>query len=440
MLALLGTAAIGALPKSADAAPQHTQQLPATQRQKIFDFVWNRVHDQHYDPKFNGLDWVAVRKKYLPKALKASTDFAFYDTLNEMLGELKQSHLGVIPPETVRTASTDRPTVPRDRSGQTGITALLVGKEVVVTEVQTESGAAEVGIRPGMTLISINGHPLAPILQRFVDRKPAFREGELRVEVWATVRGMLAGPAGKTLKLTAKADTDTQTSYEVPLKPPPGQMVTFGALPSLPANVESRTLTGGIGYVRFNVFLLPLIDPIRKVVNGFAEAKASGIIMDVRGNPGGIGIMASTVAALFLDKKADLGTMKTRTNELHFPVFPQPPHYAGPVVILTDEASLSTSEILAAGLQEIKRAVVVGRPTGGMVLPSQVEVLPGGGEFQYVFADFHTPKGVRLEAKGVIPDIPVNLTPELLLAHPDPVLDAAIEYINGQTKSLPASP
>ncbi len=418
-----------ALPTRAQSQAAHT--LTLAQRANIFTLVWTRVRDKHYDPKLNGLDWNAARARYQPRALKAPTDAAFYQTLNEMLGELKQSHLGVRAPEEAQALSADHPTAPGPSTGDTGLTALLIGGQAVVTRVEPDSGAEKAGIKPGFVLTDVAGKSLAPLLKRIQDRKPALREGEQRVGVWALVRGLLAGPADQKVAVTALDGGKSQV-YQIMRQVPSGQIITFGALPPIPSVVESKTLDGNIGYVRFNIFLFPIMEQIRQAVQKMADDHVTGIILDVRENPGGIGSMAETIAGLFMSKPADLGTMQTRVASLKFPVFPQSPYYAGPLVILTDEASLSTSELLAGGLQEIKRAIVIGRATGGMVLPSQVEELPGGGEFQYVFADFHTPRGVRLEGRGVLPDISIDLTPALLLAHPDPILDRAVEYVHGQ--------
>jgi len=95
-------------------------------------------------------------------------------------------------------------------------------------------------------------------------------------------------------------------------------------------------------------------------------------------------------------------------------------------VILTDEGSASTSEILAAGLQEAKRATVVGDNTVGAALGSTIEELPGGAVMQIPVAGFKTPKGVAIEGRGVQPDHRVLETRAALLAGHDPVLDAAL--------------
>jgi carboxyl-terminal processing protease len=94
--------------------------------------------------------------------------------------------------------------------------------------------------------------------------------------------------------------------------------------------------------------------------------------------------------------------------------------------VLTDALSASTSEIFALGLQEAGRAVVVGETTAGAALPSIFKRLPTGATLQFAFADFKTPKGVRVEGRGAVPDVPVALDRRSLLAGHDPQLDAAL--------------
>ncbi len=191
--------------------------------------------------------------------------------------------------------------------------------------------------------------------------------------------------------------------------------------------METKRLAGGIGYIRFNIFLMPLLQPIKQAIHHMRDAP--GIIIDLRGNHGGVGAMTASIANDLFDKATNLGTMKLRQGEARFPVFPVSEPYTGPLFVLTDEASISSSEIFAGSLQEDGRAHVVGRGTPGMVLPSGFEPLPGGARLQLVYADFKTPKGVLLEGKGVQPDIPVELTRRTLLAEADPILDAAVAAI-----------
>ena len=138
-------------------------------------------------------------------------------------------------------------------------------------------------------------------------------------------------------------------------------------------------------------------------------AKAPGIILDLRGNPGGIGIMAMGIAGFFIDKEGQkLGVMKMRETTLNFVIFPRPKTYSGPLAILVDAGSASTSEILAQGLQDLGRARIFGTGTAGAALPSDIVRLPNGDGFQFAQASYTSEKGRVLEGNGVKPDVEVR--------------------------------
>src|SRR5207244_2459374 len=103
------------------------------------------------------------------------------------------------------------------------------------------------------------------------------------------------------------------------------------------------------------------LDPTR-LMTSFGDAVASagakaGFIVDLRGNPGGLGIMATGMAGWFIDKpNQQLGVMQTRQGgPLKFVVNPRAPAYRGPLAVLVDGMSASTSEIFAGGLQALGR-------------------------------------------------------------------------------------
>jgi carboxyl-terminal processing protease len=95
------------------------------------------------------------------------------------------------------------------------------------------------------------------------------------------------------------------------------------------------------------------------------------------------------------------------------------------VAVLIDGGSGSTTEIFTSGLQELRRAVIVGERSAGAVLPSMFMKLPTGALFQYAFGDFMTPSGILIEGRGVAPDIEVKHTRASLLAGRDAQLEAA---------------
>jgi carboxyl-terminal processing protease len=173
----------------------------------------------------------------------------------------------------------------------------------------------------------------------------------------------------------------------------------------------------------------------------FADAVQSckacdGFIIDIRGNPGGIGGMAMGMAGWFISEpNKRLGVMKTRDTEVKFVILPRPETFDGPLAILVDEGSASTSEIFAGGMKDLGRARIFGTRTAGAALPSVFERLPNGDGFQYAIANYISEGGKPLEANGVVPDVEVKLTREALLAGHDPAREAAVDWIKSQRKA-----
>jgi carboxyl-terminal processing protease len=157
---------------------------------------------------------------------------------------------------------------------------------------------------------------------------------------------------------------------------------------------------------------------------------AKGFVIDLRGNPGGIGGMAMGAAGWFTPRKGlKLGTMAMRGATLNFVVSPRPNATDAPLAILVDECSASTTEIFAGGLQDLGRARIFGARTAGAALPSAFARLPNGDGFQYILADYVSEGGRRLEGAGVTPDEPAEPTQKELLAGRDPALELAAAWI-----------
>ena len=136
------------------------------------------------------------------------------------------------------------------------------------------------------------------------------------------------------------------------------------------------------------------------------------------------------MAGFLVDKPNQrLGTMYLRDSTLNFVVNPRAETFTGPVAVLVDGCSASTSEIFAGGLKDLGRARVFGTPTAAAALPSAFERLPNGVGFQYAVANYISEGGQPLEGLGVTPDVVVELTRTALLAGHDPVVDAGLDWI-----------
>src|SRR5262249_33546338 len=108
--------------------------------------------------------------------------------------------------------------------------------------------------------------------------------------------------------------------------------------------------------------------------------------------------------------------------------------FLGPLAVLVDGCSASTSEIFAGGLQGLKRARVFGTRTAGAALPSLIELLPNGDRFQFAIANYVSVDGKVLEGAGVQPDQEVKPDRKALLSGCDPVVEAARQWIKTQAK------
>jgi carboxyl-terminal processing protease len=255
--------------------------------------------------------------------------------------------------------------------------------------------------------------------------------------LWS-VRGRLEGPAGSTVTVSLRDGTGAPVTRTLVRRVQPGDPIRFGNLPLFMATLEhARIVTAGgcVGVIRFNIWMVPLVASFDRAMDELREC--GGIVLDLRGNPGGIAGMVMGVSGHFLDDRVALGTMHARGTSLNFvanprrvdsrgnPVTP----YSGPVAILVDGLSVSTSEFFAGGMQAIGRARVFGQQTAGQALPATLLKLPTGDVLMYVVADFTAPDGSRIEGRGVIPDEPIELERTSLLAGRDAVYDAAMAWL-----------
>lgn len=422
---------------SCASSPRTSTDRPLTPEErelavKSFDQVWETIRDRHFDPNYNGANWEQVRATYRPQAEAATTAAQAQAAMQGAIAELKQSHFGIIPREAYEDMASPDDADSPGTDGVTGIHARVLGDQAYVFRVDEGSGAHKAGVAPGWRIDRVNGKPLRTL----IDEVGAAFEGKLTKSAMVThaVNGELTGSVGSTLGVQFTDASGKRRKLDIPLALPPGKVVKVMALPEMFLTQESRTLVSGVGYIAFSIFMDPALVPwFAQQVKQFDAAGAPGIIVDLRGNPGGVGAFAMGMGNWFVSTPNNmLGTMTTRTGSLKFVLNPQSQPFKGPVAVLVDETSMSTSEILAGGLQDIGRARVFGTATPGMALPSVVVRLPSGDGFQFAQANYVSADGKPLEGLGVVPDEVVPLDPKALAQGRDPVIEAAERWIMSQ--------
>lgn len=433
-LAVLALTAVLTLPAVAD---DH-QELHGRQQQanlESFDQVWTTIRDHHFQKNPGNLDWNKVREDMRPKVAAATSMDEAREVMQGMLEMLGQSHFNIIP--ATLYADMDLPDGPDSRDGRAGLDVRVVDDSVLVTRVAPGSSAAAVGIRAGWEIIAIEGTLLKPLIRRV---RQQFQEASWEAGTLSGMAGSrLRGKPGQAIKVTFRDGGNNHRVTRLALHAQEGEKFQFGYLPPVRVHLSSGRHEDEIQWVALNMFL----DPGR-IMPGFNQAMeeamdAAGLIIDIRGNPGGLpGMVSGMLGWLIQERTGELGTMQTRDATLKIIVNRRLQTYAGPVAVLVDELSGSAAEIFAGGIQDLGRGRVFGTRTMGAVLPSVVNALPNGDRFQYAIASYVTVHGEVLEGRGVLPDEPVPLKRDNLLTGRDPAMDAAREWIHRQNSALSA--
>jgi carboxyl-terminal processing protease len=434
MLAVSGCGYRGAYGSGEEApAPALTEEQVQLNLES-FDMVWQTIRDKHWDPELGGIDWQAVSDELRPQVAAATTMTEARSTMQEMIARLGQSHFGIFPASVYEDAAAATGGEDEDGTGTGGSAGMEVrvrDGRVLVVSVLDGSPADQAGVRPGWEVLKVRDLDLTQRVAR-LDSSMHQTMGRGLVLSMA-MQAKLSGNVDQVLEMELLDAQGKEVSRELTLVQARGTLTTLGNLPSVRVWHETRTLPGGIGYFGFNYFLgiMEVMPAFNQAMQDFADAR--GMIIDLRGNPGGLGAMAMGMAGWFVEGKgSQLGVMTMRTGDLNFAINPRARGYHGPLAILIDEVSASTSEIMAGGLQDLGRAKLFGITSAGAALPSVIDKLPNGDGFQYAIANYVSQGGKELEGNGVAPDFEIACGREDLLKEGDPVLKEALAWIESQ--------
>jgi carboxyl-terminal processing protease len=420
-LALLLAASVGVA--SAAAGQAWRAQALAS-----FDDVWQTIDDTFYDPTFGGLDWDAVKAELRPKVQAADSPEVVRQIIRDMLGRLHQSHFVLLSSESAADTLPGEALVP--------IEIRVAAGQIVITRVVSVSTAEQAGLHAGDVILSVGGELVANWARDAVGAGDRARS----LDLWRKAYRAIHGDTGSRAALRVRTPSGDERSVTVTRAAESGQVVKLGNLPPLHVRVDARDVTSPrgrhVGYIGFNVWMATVNGPIAAAVDKYRQS--AGLVIDLRGNPGGLAYMIAGIAGQVMSEPKLLGNMQMRSGPTHFSANPRlstddgrrVTPFAGPVAILVDELSASASECFAGALQSLGRARIFGRQTMGQALPASTKQLANGDVLMYAVSDFVTATGRRLEGEGVVPDEAQPLSIEALAAGRDLSLDAALRWID----------
>ncbi len=293
---------------------------------------------------------------------------------------LRDSHTGFITPERLAEIRRQQ----QNEAAFTGIGILLLSKDgkFYARLVFSGSPAQRAGLQPFDRILAIDG---------------VSTEGMTTEQVSSRIRG----PQGTTVTLTVRRATQ-----------PTPVVVSIVREPIVVPSVEWSVLDGQVGYLRLGQFNQGASARVARAVGELQQQGIRGLVLDLRGNPGGFVSELNRVAEVFLPRGVVVYTMEsrdegrrtylTRTGPLLDP--------SVPVVVLVDDDTASAAELLSAALRDHGRAPLVGLRTAGAVLVSVTFPLPGAAGLSVAIARMLTPRGEELEGRGLVPDAEVDLT------------------------------
>ncbi len=174
-------------------------------------------------------------------------------------------------------------------------------------------------------------------------------------------------------------------------------------------SVDHRLLAGGVGYARIKSFSEDTGDELTRAVSEMRQAGMRSLVLDMRGNPGGLLEQAVEVADLFLQEGTIVVTAGSRRQdreEREATARGTEPDY--PLAVLIDGGSASASEIVAGALKNNNRALIVGQTSFGKGSVQTIRNLPDGGALKITIAQYLTPGDVSIQGVGITPDIELD--------------------------------
>lgn len=459
----------GSAPSAAHAQDSGARVAGAERAPASLDAAWNAVSRTYWDTVFVQQRW-RVAYDSIRAALIGGGPVdpeAERRAIRRLIAVPGQSHFTLIPGSAVPVPKPARaprvPAAPRGAPtgtaadsanvpdahettvdaapGSVGLALRSIDDTVVAWRV-TPGGAAErAGIRPGDAIVAVDTVRLAALRAEVARRSGADTTTVQRL-ITTYALSQLGGPVGDTVRVTARDASGAEREVALVRTPIEGRLTQMGNLPPIVVSATREPLPLGDGrtatLIEFSAWFPAIAPQLDEYL--FASRGTPGLVVDLRGNPGGVIGMLAGVSGHMLDTTVALGTMHGRGATIRFVANPRTVDRGGvrvgtitaPIAILVDEFTGSTSEFFSAGMQALGRARIFGSVSAGQSLPALMSRLPSGDVLMHAIADHEDAAGRRVEGAGVHPDELVPLRRVDLRSGRDAALEAARTWLRSQ--------
>jgi carboxyl-terminal processing protease len=320
--------------------------------------------------------WDLAQQHYVDRKALDPTQMT-YGAIEGMLDSLGDvGHTRFLSPETLKA---EQEALSGHLEGIGAEIAIRNGQPIIVAPLPG-SPAQKAGIRAGDTILKVDGKDVTTLT---VDQ----------------IVNLVRGPAGTSVTLTVVHKGDTN----------PTDITVQRANITVP-NVTWAMLPGtAVAHVLVAQFAENCTNDLISAMNDARSKGANAYVLDLRGNPGGLRDEAIGVASQFLGSGNVLIEQDAQGNRTTFPVKPGGVAVNVPLVVLIDEGTASSAEIVAGAIQDQKRAPLVGATTFGTGTVLTLFNLSDGSAIFLGTAEWFTPNGRQIWHHGIPPDIPVAL-------------------------------
>jgi len=378
------------------------------QREQIFEELWRVLDDRFYDPGFHGQDWNALREKYKPRAMRASTKQDFRDVVNDMLGQLNASHMGIY--------GSNPEKVERVRTGRLGVEVVPKNEGVEVIRVIPNSPAdrEESRLKKEDIILAVQGEKI-----------------DHSVNFWST----LSETAHQKIWLQVMREGEMRDVYIRPTTSLTDHLYEEWV-------EDRRKLTeqysnGRLGYIHIRGMNWPSFEAFEQELMASGHGK-EGLVIDVRFNGGGwttdmlMTVLSVQQHAYTVPRGATGDLSNHEKFSSHYPYGQRLPlsAWTGPAVALSNAASYSNAEIFSHAFKSLGRGALVGEPTFGAVISTGSHTLMDGSYVRVPSRAWYVKEtGENMENGPAVPDYLISNPPGIKAQNEDPQLRKAVEVL-----------